>query len=185
MTTICHKILTTRPQDIVQWGHQWPEPKLGDAGFGVTRYDPQMFLTAQWAEILRPLGRLSALLFDMQPAADKGNIHVDLDSRTQEPFWPSLNVILKGQGQMKWFAPQTPGTVKFHDKAQVYYKYWDRDFGPVIDCWDQGRVALVRTDIPHNAWNHDQDLRRVISVRWSNHMSWADTVDYFKQWLTN
>lgn len=156
-------------------------PKLPDnTDIVVTSCDPKLFLHEDIYNKLSELGDLYSLMFSMKPESDKKSIHVDLDRKTREPYWPSLNIILDGQGIMKWFNPIGNGVVK-RATADVYYRAWFTNYGEPIDSWSTGKVALVRTDIPHQAWNFDNDIRRMITIRWSNRKSWEETIDWFNR----
>lgn len=148
--------------------------------FHVSACDPKTYLHETVYEKLSKLGALSSLVFTMLPGADKKSIHVDLDPKTLEPYWPSLNIVLDGQGVMRWFNPSTPGTIMRNANAG-YYKGWDTNYGEPIDEWNVGKVVLVRTDTPHQAWNFDSDTRRVVTIRWSNRKSWEETIDWFNR----
>ena len=160
-------------------------PKLPDnTDIFVTACDPKLFLHENVYNKLTELGELYSLMFSMKPGSDKKSIHVDLDKTTRDPYWPSLNIILDGQGIMKWFNPIGNGVVK-RATADVYYKAWFTNYGEPIDSWSTGKVALVRTDTPHQVWNFDNDIRRMITIRWSNRKSWEETIDWFNRNFPN
>lgn len=156
-------------------------PKLPEnSDMFVSKCDPKLFLHEDVHNKLSTLGGLSSLMFSMKSGADKKNIHIDLDRSTGEPYWPSLNIILEGQGIMKWFNPINHGVV-LRNSADVYYKAWFTNYGDPIDEWNIGKVALVRTDIPHQAWNFDIDTRRIVTIRWNNRKTWEETIDWFNR----
>jgi hypothetical protein len=155
-------------------------PKLPEnSELFVTSCDPKLVLHEEIYNKMSILGTLYSLVFSMKPGSDKRNIHIDLDSSTSEPYWPSLNIILDGQGVMKWFNPIGNGIILRNQTAKVYYKAWFNNYGEPVDAWTTGKVALVRTDIPHQAWNFDNDVRRMITIRWSNRKTWEETIDWF------
>jgi hypothetical protein len=111
---------------------------------------------------------------------EKGNIHVDYDKHTNEPFWPALNLILEGQGVLRWFAPSAPGTMR--SAGGNIYMAWDKQFyGTILEEWRTGKVALVRTDVPHNAFNIDEGNRLSVSIRWMEQHGWTETINWFEQ----
>jgi hypothetical protein len=174
----CYKLLNLNVEDLIE-NYNIPCPAENKL-FAVCRVDPAIFLKKHIHEKLSELGNLSSLVFHMKPYADKKNIHVDIDKLSKMPYWPSLNILIKGQGAMKWFSPATPGTLSYNLQGNVYYRYWkEHDYGDTIDEWTNGKVALVRTDIPHNAWNYSNEERLLISVRWSRRTSWEETLDWF------
>ena len=147
--------------------------------FQVSRCEPKLYLHDDIYQKLSELGMLYSLVFSMVPNVDKGSIHVDLDGTTSEPYWPSLNIIIDGQGVTRWFNPSTPGTILRNDSAAAIYKAWFNSYGEPIDEWNSGKVALVRTDTPHQAWNFDNDVRRMVTIRWSNRKTWEETINWF------
>lgn len=153
--------------------------------FHVSACDPKLYLHDIVYNKLSELGTLYSLVFTMVPYVDKGSIHIDLDTTTLEPYWPSLNILINGQGIMRWFNPSMPGIDIRNSHAGVYYKAWFKNYGEPIDEWNNGKVALVRTDIPHQAWNFDNDIRRMITIRWSNRKSWEETIDWFNRNFPN
>lgn len=147
--------------------------------FYVAACDPKLYLHDTVYHKLSELGSLYSLVFSMQPGADKKSIHIDLDAKTQTPYWPSLNILINGQGIMRWFNPTKPGYVLKNSSVGVFYKAWFHDYGDIVDEWSVGKVVLVRTDIPHQVWNFDNDFRRIVSIRWSTKKSWEETIDWF------
>jgi hypothetical protein len=152
-----------------------------DKQFHVSACDPKLYLHDEIYHKLSELGTLYSLVFSMIPGVDKGSIHTDLDAKTLEPYWPSLNIVIDGQGVMRWFNPSIPGVVIRNSNAGVYYKAWFKNYGEPIDEWNGGKVVLVRTDIPHQVWNFDNDLRRIVSIRWDKKRSWEETIEWFNR----
>lgn len=156
-------------------------PKLPDnKKFHVDTCDPKLYLHDHVYQKLSELGTLHSLVFSMVPNADKKSIHTDLDSATLEPYWPSLNIVLDGQGVMRWFNPSKSGIVLKHGEIGVAYKAWFDGYGEPIDEWDTGKIALVRTDMPHQVWNFDDTIRRIVTIRWSNRKTWEETLEWFQ-----
>jgi len=153
--------------------------------FHVCSCDPKLYLQDNIYEKLSELGSLYSLVFSMLPGADKKSIHIDLDAKTQTPYWPSLNIVIDGQGVMRWFNPTKSGYVLKNNSAGVLYKAWFNDYGDIVDEWNTGKVALVRTDTPHQVWNFDSDTRRMISIRWSNKKTWEETIEWFNSNFPN
>ena len=131
--------------------------------FHVSSCDPKLYLHDEIYQKLSELGALYSLVFSMMPGADKGSIHIDLDATTLIPYWPSLNIVIDGQGVMRWFNPSTPGNILRNSSAGV----------------------LVRTDIPHQVWNLDNDIRRIVSIRWNKKLSWEETINWFNNNFPN
>jgi len=177
---ICHKVLNLKPQDLISNFKSIPTP-AESIPFGVVPFNPILCLDESFYKKLSELGTLGSLVFHMQPYADKKSIHIDIDKISKQPFWPTLNIIIKGQGVMKWFNPTVPGKLNFHPRGKVLYKNWNDNFGEIIDKWEEGKVALVRTDIPHNVWNFSNEERLVISIRWSKFLTWEETLSWFEK----
>jgi hypothetical protein len=155
-------------------------PKLPEnKKYHVCSCDPKLYLQDNIYKKLSELGTLYSLVFSMLPGADKKSIHIDIDNTTSQPFWPSLNIVINGQGVMRWFNPSDPGVILRNNSAGVLYKAWFNNYGEPIDEWNSGKVALVRTDTPHQAWNFDNDTRRIVTIRWSNRKTWEETINWF------
>lgn len=147
--------------------------------FCVAGCDPKSFLHDDVYKKLSELGTLGCLMFSMVSGADKKSIHVDMDHATGQHSWPGLNIVLEGQGVMRWFNPVGPGVVLKHPTANVLYRVWDTNYGEPIDEWNTGKVVLVRVDVPHQTWNFDSETRKIVSIRWSNRLSWEETIEWF------
>lgn len=139
--------------------------------------DPKIFLHDHVYESLSRLGTLRSLVFEMKGNVTKNNIHIDYDKATLEPFWPCLNLIIEGSGVLRWFQPKGAGEIK--TAGGNYYMAWHKDYGEPIDEWTSGKVALVRTDIPHNAFNYSNETRLSISIRWLTKHTWEETLEWF------
>lgn len=182
----CHKILNFNPHDLIGNFDIIPKP-LNNITAGVVGFDPKLCLKDYYYNKLLNLGtKLESLVFYMKPNANKRNIHIDIDKNTLKPYWPSLNILIQGQGIMKWFKPITDSKLRFNSNGKVLYKSWENenDYGEILDVWSTGKVALVRTDIPHNAWNPGVEDRLVISIRWKQCLSWDETLEWFEKNFT-
>ena len=176
----CHKVLNLDVSRLISDKSIIPRPAKYKP-LSVVGCDPKHYLTDHTYNKLSVLGKLNSLVFHMKPYVDKGNIHIDMNSIDIQPFWPSLNIIIEGQGIMKWFAPTSQGTLRYNPFGKVWYYSWEKNFGDVVDQWTEGKVALVRTDIPHNAWNPVDEERLVVSIRWKQRYSWEETVNWFEK----
>jgi hypothetical protein len=143
-----------------------------------TASDPKFLLQDDIYEILSELGPLVGLLFEQPPMRQKDNIHVDIDKISCQPFWPCFNLILEGQGTLRWFDPKGPGDIR-KAGGNLYQAWHPVDYGTILEEWNDSKVALVRTDIPHNAFNFDKELRLSFSVRWKQRYTWEETVQWF------
>ena len=150
-----------------------------DKPVSATATDPSLLLHDDVYQLLSQLGSLAGLLFEQRSSADKQNIHVDYDKVSMKPFWPCLNIILEGQGIMRWFEPIAKPQLS--RASGNYYMAWTdpNNYGNVVDEWSAGKVALVRTDIPHNAFNYDDSKRFTVSVRWLKRYTWEETLEWF------
>ena len=143
-------------------------------------FDPKELLKEDVYSLLSELGHLAGLLFEQRPGAEKDNIHIDYDKVSKRPFWPCLNLILEGQGVLRWHRPVGPGELR--TAGGNIYMAWNKEcYGQIIDEWSSGKVALVRTDIPHNAFNFDKETRLSISIRWSKRYTWNETLAWFNK----
>lgn len=150
-----------------------------DKPYGSCVINPKLFLKADVYNKISQLGNLTGLIFEMGPKTEKNSIHVDIISSTKELAWSGLNLIFEGQGSMQWFNPKREGIVIEHPSHKYLYKAWFKDYGNPIDIWDKGKVALVRTDIPHQVWNYDDSNRFVASIRWDKRTTWEETINWF------
>ena len=174
---ICYQCLNLKVENIISDIEKIPFSIEKD--FSVVRCDPKIYLDDNFYHLLSQFGQLSSLVFYMKSFVDKKNIHIDLDKTTRSPLWPSLNIIIKGQGIMKWFNPIGEGNYGYSFSGKVFYKKWEeKNYGKIIDEWVQGKVALVRTDIPHNVWNPFDQERLMVSIRWDKRHSWEETLKF-------
>jgi hypothetical protein len=148
----------------------------------VTSFNPKLYLHDEIYQKLSELGTLYSLVFSMKPGVDKGSIHIDLDRKTFKPMQPGLNLVLDGQGIMRWFNPDGYGIIKSRPApVSIFYKAWFKNYGEPIDEWSTGKVALVRVDTPHQAWNFDNEIRRIVTIRWLGNKSWEETIEWFNR----
>lgn len=175
----CHMVLKNfKVSDFISNVNDIPRIEY-DKPFGVISTNPINFLKTKMYNKLLVLGNLTCLIFEMKPNVDKRSIHIDIDYSTKKPYWPSLNIIIKGQGVMKWFNPATEGKIYYNKDGKVFYKAWFSDYGSIVDEWSTEKIAIVRTDVPHQVWNYDEEPRLMVSIRWSNRTSWEETKEFF------
>jgi hypothetical protein len=176
----CHQVLNILVSTLVKDTSMIPRLSENKE-FWAMGINPKLFLTNEAYDKLSNLGELTGLIFEMRPNADKKSIHVDLITTTLEPAWSGLNIVFEGQGVMKWFQPEASGYLIQKYNPEVTYRAWFRDYGEPVDVWDKGKIALVRTDVPHQVWNYDETNRFVVSIRWSNRTTWEETIEWFNR----
>ena len=176
----CHKLLNIPTSIFIKDASIIPRlPK--DKNMWVNTIDPKLFLTTDAYNKLSILGRLNSLIFEMKPNVDKNNIHIDLLGPTLEPVLVGLNIVLEGQGVMRWYVPEKDGYVINRTTPKITYKAWFNNYGEPVDIWDKGKIALVRTDVAHQVWNFDNVNRQIVTIRWDNKMSWEETIEWFNR----
>ena len=173
----CHKVLDIPIESLIKTLDGVPRLPSNQSMQAIA-CDPKIFLHDHIYNSLTRLGPLSSLVFEMRGNTAKDNIHIDYDKLTLKPFWPCLNLILEGSGILRWFQPTTQGVLRLAHGN--YYMAWHKDYGEPIDEWHSGKVALVRTDIPHNAFNYANDTRLCISIRWLTTYTWEETLEWFE-----
>lgn len=180
----CHHILNIPVSSLIKDVSMIP--RLPDNKELWTTYiNPKLILTDYAHDKLVTLGGLIVLVFEMKPKADKKSIHIDLITTTLEPAWSGLNIVLEGQGVMKWFQPESAGYLIQRSTPKIAYQAWFKDYGEPVDIWDKGKIALVRTDVPHQVWNYDDTNRFIVSIRWSNRTTWEETIEWFESNFPN
>lgn len=146
--------------------------------FGVRMYPSIDLLTDHAYQFFKKLELKDYLMvFYQKPLAEKGSIHVDHISKyVTHPY--SLNIVYKGQGVMKWFNPVGPGILKEAANG-AKYKYWPQQLaGSILEEWSTGKIALVKTDIPHQAYNYNNETRICVSIRWNDiTLPWKNMID--------
>lgn len=177
----CYQLLNCKVTDFITDINAVPRMDHSSMDLRATDADPKLFLKPEvYSRLTKELGPLYSLIFEMKPHVDKKNIHVDIEEKTKLPYWPSLNLVIQGQGVMRWFRPSSPCLLVEKPNTHLI---WRENYGTIIAEWNQGKVAIVRTDIPHNAWNFDEETRLVVSVRWGKRTSWEETKIFFNNLL--
>jgi hypothetical protein len=166
-------------ESLVKSTEKIPRLSIGEGALAVA-CDPRLFLHEHVYNKLSEFGTLVCLVFEMVPNYEKDNIHIDYDKNTNKPFWPALNLILEGQGVLRWYLPSAPGTMRSAG-GNIYMAWSKESYGSLIEEWRTGKVALVRTDIPHNAFNIDNVNRLSVSIRWAERHGWIETINWFEQ----
>lgn len=156
---ICYKSYNIEPSTFISNFDavpKFPQDKQMHHCFG----QAETFLNPIFYKKIQELGKIVCRCIFMKPHTDKGNIHIDNGRQT------ALNILLKGQGITKWFNPKDEPSVATWSH---YHKFnaWYSNYGECIDSWTEGKVAVVRVDIPHNGWP-DHEEREVVSIRWNS-----------------
>jgi hypothetical protein len=79
-----------------------------------------------------------------------------------DPHHYSFNVLCQGQGTMTWFKRPDEGSKMFrhpNDPTRIIYETYEGLTLEPMDHWTDGKVALVRTGLPHGVKNEDNEDR--------------------------
>ena len=119
-------------------------------------------------------------IFSKQPNLHTWPIHIDPDFIRAHCLF-AFNIIIQGQGVMKWFAvPKDKGQIGTN-KVNDAYVYFKEEDCTLMDEWTEGKCAFVKIDVAHQAWNYDSDERIAISIRWNPGDSYDDVYTKFKE----
>lgn len=126
------------------------------------------------------------MTFYQRPYLRNNIAHVDITSEN-DFHWYSLNIIVSGQGTMIWYNSSEAGDFFKHPQNPtgiLYKEFTDISvLGDPIDKWNEGKISLVKTGIPHLTYNDSDQERIVISVRWDPIFSWEDAVDLVEKFI--
>jgi hypothetical protein len=178
----CHYPLDISVDRIVKNINKLPELIKYPNMVAVGQIDPRYFIQDNTYSILTEVSDLMILLFCAAPHSTKNNIHIDLEEKTENPFWPALNVVVNGSGIMNWYKPTTDPKLKYYNLGDVFGMEWTDNYGEIIDTWDAGKVCIVKTDVPHNAFNENfGDFRTCLSIRWKSRHTWEETIAWYDE----
>lgn len=140
-------------------------------------------------DLLTPLGLRSELMtFYHKPFFVGKQAHVDITAN-KTFHWYSLNIAIYGQGKMFWFNSVDDGIILNHKDSPediLYIEFNDLTaLGQPIDVWSQGKIALVKTGIPHYTCNDSIEERLVISIRWDPIISWDESINLINRFILN
>lgn len=146
-------------------------------------------LNQKTIDFFNPYGLRSELMtFYQKPFFYGKKAHVDITS-TQNFHWYSLNIIITGQGKMCWFNPSDSGNLLRHKdnpNGILYMEYDNLDvLGKPVGIWAEGKVALVKTGIPHHTYNDEPKERLVVSIRWDPVLEWGEAVSLVCRFIEN
>lgn len=138
-------------------------------------------------DYLKPYGVRDRLMLFFQPPHDLDpRIHTDYISKEETHFY-SFNILCRGQGTMIWYErPEQGSEMLAHANSpnHIFYEvYPNLDLKKIAE-WNSGKVALVRTDIPHGVINDSNELRVCLSVR-INNFGWEKAKEIFSTYLKN
>lgn len=134
--------------------------------------ESSMALQPNFFSYLKQFGLRDKLMLFLQNAGDTTNrIHTDYASEDTR-FHHSFNVICSGQGTMTWFRrPNDGGFIYRHpnNPKHILYEIYPEAQLEALDHWTAGKVALVRTCVPHGVTNNYPEDRVCLSIRTDDH----------------
>jgi hypothetical protein len=144
-------------------------------------------LSKDAVDFFKPYGlRRELMTFYQKPFCYNKKAHTDITS-TNMFHWYSLNVIISGQGKMSWFSPSTQGDLLRHKDNPDGILYIDFEnvnlLGSPVDTWNFGKIALVKTGIPHHTYNDGAIERIVVSIRWDPILDWNSAIDAIRSFI--
>jgi len=129
--------------------------------------------------------RKDLMTFYQRPFCYNKKAHIDISS-DNSCHWYSLNVIVYGQGKMMWFNPSSKKDIFEHknDSKILYIDFEDYTvLGNPIDIWSSGKIALVKTGIPHHTHNDGSIERLVVSIRWDPIFAWDSAIEMINNFI--
>lgn len=135
--------------------------------------------------------RGSLFMFYHRPQGRPGPIHCDWGPQDRANFrqhWAiNWTTCTNTDQTMSWYRPNDPRVNELgHPVDAGYMNAWSSipEFEPQyvtkIAETSITTATLVRTDIPHNAQNHGQEVRWCFSLRGRMSASWEEAVAWFK-----
>jgi hypothetical protein len=143
----------------------------------------ELALKSNFLSFLKNYGIRDYLMLFLQKAGDLNEqIHTDYATET-DPHHYSFNIICKGQGVMTWFNnPLGGGNKSKHpnDPTRIMYEtFKGLDLDP-IDSWSDGKIALVRTGLPHGVKNNGSEDRICLSIRIDDY-GWEEAKKIYRE----
>jgi hypothetical protein len=144
-------------------------------------------LQSKFFNYLKPYGLRNYLMLFLQKVGDLNEkIHTDyIEEKT--PHHYSCNIICNGQGTMTWFKEQVNGSeIRRHpnDPDNVLYKTYTGLTMIPVDQWVDGKIALVKTGVPHGVKNNGTEDRVCLSIRINDH-GWETAKELYKNYFVN
>jgi hypothetical protein len=136
---------------------------------------------------LKQYGLRDYLMLFLRKAGNiKKDIHTDYVTEEQ-PHHYSFNVICKGQGTMTWFNRPVEGSQMFrhpNDPTRIIYETYNGLTLDPVDQWTDGKIALVRTGIPHGVMNDSSEDRICLSIRIDDY-GWEQAREIYNSFFNN
>jgi hypothetical protein len=147
----------------------------------------ELALKQKFYAYLKHYGLRDYLMLFLRKAGNvKEDIHTDYATEEQ-PHYYSFNLICKGQGTMTWFKRPKVGSQMFrhpNDPSRIIYETYNGLTLESIDQWSDGKIALVRTGIPHGVTNDELEDRICLSIRIDDY-GWEQAKQIYKDYFTN
>jgi len=139
-----------------------------NSGKGMTLVISQLALKPSFFNYLKPYGLRDYLMLFLRRSGNLNEeTHTDYVT-DEQPHHYSLNILCQGQGTMSWFyRPEGGGQMLRHpnDPTRIIYETFNGMELDPIDKWTDGKIALVRTGIPHGVRNDGTEDRVCLSIR--------------------
>jgi hypothetical protein len=114
------------------------------------------------------------------------NIHTDYVTEDDTHHY-SFNVLCQGQGTMTWFKRPDEGSKMFrhpNDPTRIIYETYEGLTLEPMDRWTDGKVALVRTGLPHGVKNEDAENRICLCIRIDDY-GWEQAKEIYNNFFKN
>lgn len=132
------------------------------------------------------------LLFFKRNPNSRNIIHIDgtLDTRGDGVIqrW-ALNYTWNYENSvMNWYEPKNFGKCEVHNNFKLYHTRWSLDEVNLLESYCVNPITLVRTDIPHDVLNFDNNkIRYCLSIRShptkNKHKTFDEAYELFKKFL--
>ena len=156
-------------------------------GKGMILVISELALKEPFFKYLKNYGIRDYLMLFLRKAGNLNeNIHTDYVTEDNTHHY-SFNVLCQGQGTMTWFKRPDEGSKMFrhpNDPTRIIYETYEGLTLEPIDHWTDGKVALVRTGIPHGVKNEGSENRICLSIRIDDY-GWDQAKEIYNNYFKN
>jgi len=153
----------------------------------MTLVSSELAIKPEFLSFLKNYGIRDYLMLFLQKAGDLNEkIHTDYVTEI-DPHYYSFNIICKGQGVMTWYnSPPGGGNKTRHpaDPARILYETFNGFTLDTVATWSDGKIALVKTGIPHGVKNNGSEDRICLSIRIDDY-GWEEAKKIYSECFKN